>query len=231
MAEALDGKLSAQHLVGARSKSAARASGLKETCQEEQCQQGRDAIQAMVPNGATQRNVPGHEYKVSLLIHRITSTGNTKVVRLNLCAVAGVRQLKKLFQSLLVTAFPSQLPQYLTSDEYYLFTPEVEFVSLPSNSVRTQFKLVVSVDGWETVVAVRELGRDGDPERRMLVTMAEFDSQPMSMGHTVGHVVSVVAYPSVSVRKSFLDEAIRNLRVEHSLHTATLGDLNHMEVE
>eukprot|EP00889_Picochlorum_renovo_P008371 jgi/Picre1/35401/NNA_002863.t1 len=121
-----------------------------------------------------------------------------------------------LFRKLLESAFPGHLPEYLTSDEYYLFTPKEDFISLPSEAARTEFRLVAKVDGWETVVAVRELGQIVDPERRMLVTMAEFDSDPVESEDGESMVVSVVAYPSVSVKKSFLDGMILDLHRAHA---------------
>jgi hypothetical protein len=163
-------------------------------------------------------DAPGSEYTVSLHVHRTTPDGKTKVVRLELMAVSDVCMLKSLFRRLLESAFPNQLPHYLTSDDYYLFTPKEEFVSLPQDpQSRTQFRLVASVDGWETVIAVRDMGQDVDPERKMMVTMAEFDSDPVTLDDgTTNMVVSVVAYPSVSIGKKFLDDMIQRLSQDHA---------------
>jgi len=209
MTETLDSKLAAHELVEAHAES-------EKTLRNEKRRRIHDSaaenVLALTPAG----NPPGSQFTLSLHVHRTTSRGLTRVVRLNLTAVEGVNLLKNLFRKLLESAFPEQLPQYLTSDEYYLFTPEQEFVSLPGDSIRTQFRLVAAVHGWETVIAVRELGRDVDPERRMLVTMAEFDSQPMSLPDGHDMVVSLVAYPSVSVRKSFLDSTVKQLEAAHA---------------
>ena len=219
MTESLGSKLYARQLAaGARR---ANRADRNIDANEEQLKDGGEGCQTCVEAAcpginAGVKQVPGSQYSLSLYVHRTTTRGTTKVVKLQLMVVPCVSMLKKLFRSLLETAFPDQLPQYLTSGEYYLFTPELEFVSLPGDSVRTQFRLVASVNGWDTVIAVRELGRDADPERRMLVTMAEFDSQPVSLGDGNDMVVSLAAYPSVSVRKSFLDAAIKELEVTHS---------------
>ena len=51
------------------------------------------------------------------------------------------------------------------------FTPESEFMSLPGDIARTQFRLVATHEGWEYVVLEREMGADRDPSRSMLVTV------------------------------------------------------------
>lgn len=162
--------------------------------------------------------VSGSQYSLCLHIHRMTRDGLTKVDRLELVGVQHVGMLRPMFQKLLKSAFPNELPPYLTSDEYYLFTPTEEFAPLPENIVHTQFRLVAAVDGWETVVAVRDLNDFSVPveERKMMVTMAEFDSNPIALEDgTSKMVVSVVAYPSISIEKTFLDTVILHLSREH----------------
>ncbi len=169
-------------------------------------------------HNVVQSDVSGSQYSLYLHIHRMTRGGLTNVHRLDLVAVQDVCMLQSMFQNLLNSAFPNGLPFYLTSDEYYLFTPREHFAPLPDDIISTQFRLVAAVDGWETVVAVRDLQDMSLPgqERKMMVTMAEFDSNPIaSEDGTSKTVVSVVSYPSISIEKEFLDTAIRNLSREH----------------
>lgn len=168
--------------------------------------------------GLLSRDVSGSEYRLRLHIHRMTREGLTKVERLELLAVQDVSMLQSMFQRLLKTAFPNELPFYLTSDEYYLFTPIEEFAPLPDNVISTQFRLVAEVDGWETVVAVRDLQDFSVPgeQRKMMVTMAEFDSNPIALENGSSKmVVSLVAYPSISIEKKFLDQVVLDLSREH----------------
>jgi hypothetical protein len=41
------------------------------------------------------------------------------------------------------------LPDYLTCHEFYKFSPAEELISLPGDIARTEFRLVVTLDGWE----------------------------------------------------------------------------------
>ena len=69
-------------------------------------------------------------------------------------------------------AFPeSERPDYLTSEEFLKYTPTDDFMSLPGEILRTEFRLVVTHDGWEYTVLERELGAHRDPLRKMLVTV------------------------------------------------------------
>lgn len=165
-----------------------------------------------------QNDVSGSQYSLCLHIHRMTRGGLTKVDRIDLVAIKDASMLQSMFQNLLNRAFPNGLPFYLTSDEYYLFTPTEQFATLPCDVVSTQFRLVAAVDGWETVVAVRDLQDFSLPgeERKMMVTMAEFDSNPIaSEDGTSKTVVSLVSYPSISIEKKFLDAVILDLSREH----------------
>jgi hypothetical protein len=146
--------------------------------------------------------------------------GTSRAARLPLASISGVGDLRGLFRRLLLGAFPSRttamdgLPEYLTSQEYYKFTPAEDFVSLPGDAVRTQFRLVATIDGWEVTVAERELGGPSDPERRLVVTVAEFESEPVNLPDGRQMVVSLVAYPTVCVQRSFLDDALVRLTTE-----------------
>ena len=119
--------------------------------------------------------------------------------------------LRGLFRRLITGAFPAALPDYLTSQQYYQFAPLEDFVSLPGDAAETHFRLVAEAGGWEATVAERKLGGAPDPERRLLVTVAEFDSEPVALADGRQLVVSLVAYPTVSVRRDFLDEAVRRI--------------------
>jgi hypothetical protein len=73
---------------------------------------------------------------------------------------------------LVTRAFPvDDRPDYITSEEFYRFTPDEEFMNLPGDIARTEFRLVVKHEGYEYTVLGRELGAHRDPERKMLVTV------------------------------------------------------------
>lgn len=63
------------------------------------------------------------------------------------------------------------LPDYLTSPDFYKFSPAEDFLALPGDIARTNFRLVVTLGGWEYGVADRELGVNPDPQRNLLVTV------------------------------------------------------------
>ncbi len=65
------------------------------------------------------------------------------------------------------------LPDYLTGDEFYKFTPAQELISLPADIARTEFRLVATLDGWEYTVCERQLPGTPDPERKLLVTVSK----------------------------------------------------------
>ena len=60
------------------------------------------------------------------------------------------------------------------------------------------------LQGWEYTLLERELGAYRDSERRMLVTVIEFESTALMVGH-LGLRMSLIAYPLVSLKSSFLD--------------------------
>ena len=145
----------------------------------------------------------------------ISGDGRTKVNRLPLEAVASVGDLRGLFRGLVTGAFGSSgegLPDYLTSPAYYLLSPAEDFVTLPGDFARTQFRLVATLaGGWEHTLVERELGRAPDPARTLLVTVAEFECEPAPVGGGREVVLSLIAYPTVCVRRDFLDDAVARL--------------------
>ena len=70
---------------------------------------------------------------------------------------------------------------------------------LRHGSIRT-----AKMQGWEYTLLERELGAYRDSERRMLVTVIEFESTALMVGH-LGLRMSLIAYPLVSLKSSFLD--------------------------
>ena len=82
--------------------------------------------------------------------------------------------MQGISKNLVSRAFPSgpERPDYLTSEEFLKFTPTEDFMSLPGEIFRTEFRLVVTHEGWEYTVLERELGAHVDPLRKMLVTVS-----------------------------------------------------------
>eukprot|EP00887_Chlorella_sp_A99_P006265 scaffold3.g6265.t1 len=155
---------------------------------------------------------PPCDYAAALYVRWVAIDGRPRVSRLPLAAIAGVGALRGVFRRLIRGAFPpSELPDYLVSPEYYKFTPAEEFVFLPGDAARTEFRLAVTLaDGWEHTVATRVLGAAHDPRRSMLVTVAEFESDAVEV-EDQEITMNLVAYPTVCVRREFLDEAVREL--------------------
>lgn len=80
--------------------------------------------------------------------------------------------MQGISKNLVSRAFPeSERPDYLTSEEFLKFTPTDDFMSLPGEIERTEFRLVVTHKAWEYTVLERELGAHRDPLRKMLVTV------------------------------------------------------------
>ena len=76
-------------------------------------------------------------------------------------------------KNLVEKAFPaSERPDYLTGPDFYKFTPAEEFMSLPGDIARTEFRLVVTHEGWEYCILERDLGAHLDAHRNMLVTVS-----------------------------------------------------------
>ncbi|GLC42327.1 hypothetical protein PLESTB_000659100 [Pleodorina starrii] len=141
---------------------------------------------------------------------------------LTLRRFSSVEDLQGLARDLMTRAFPADsTPAHLTSaasSQFYHFTPEQECLSLPSDVARTHIKLVVTYDGWEYVVYERKLRTDASqpPEDRdtpLLVTVVEFESTALVIGH-LGIRVQLVSYPTVSIRKDFLDDIDFRLRAD-----------------
>ena len=82
--------------------------------------------------------------------------------------------MQGISKNLVTRAFPSgpERPDYLTSEDFLKFTPREDFMSLPGEIFRTEFRLVVTHEGWEYTVLERELGAHVDPLRKMLVTVS-----------------------------------------------------------
>eukprot|EP00873_Tetraselmis_striata_P038828 jgi/Tetstr1/459092/TSEL_004542.t1 len=150
--------------------------------------------------------------KLSLYVRWYSPTGKTKVNNLALKPIEGVESLEGISKDLITRAFPADdRPDYITSADFYRFTPDEEFMNLPGDISRTEFRLVVTHEGWEYTVLGRELGAHRDPERKMLVTVIEFESTALMIGR-LGVTISLIAYPVISVKKSFLDGIQKELQ-------------------
>jgi len=80
--------------------------------------------------------------------------------------------LQGISKNLVEKAFPvAERPDYLTGADFYKFTPAEEFMSLPGDIARTEFRLVVTHEGWEYCILERDLGAHLDSQRNMLVTV------------------------------------------------------------
>ncbi|EFJ39877.1 hypothetical protein VOLCADRAFT_100437 [Volvox carteri f. nagariensis] len=140
---------------------------------------------------------------------------------LTLRRIPCVEDLQGLARDLMTRAFsPGTMPAHLSATSsrlYYHYTPEQECLSLPSDVVRTHLKLIVTYDGWEYVVYERKLRTDPthqeDDETPLLVTVVEFESTALVIGH-LGIRVLLVSYPTVSIRKDFLDDIDYRLRAD-----------------
>lgn len=150
--------------------------------------------------------------EMSLFVRWYSPTGKTKVNQLQLKPIDGVDDLEGMSQRLVHRAFPeNSRPDHITSDEYYKFTPTDECLSTPGEIEKTVFRLVAQYNGWEYCVYTRELGAHRDPDRKLLVTVIEFESTALMIGH-FGIRFSMLAYPVVSVKKSFLDDIEQELK-------------------
>ena len=87
--------------------------------------------------------------------------------------VAFILSMQGISKNLVEKAFPTaERPDYLTGTDFYKFTPAEEFMSLPGDIARTEFRLVVTHDGWEYCILERDLGAHMDAHRNMLVTVS-----------------------------------------------------------
>lgn len=81
--------------------------------------------------------------------------------------------MQGISKNLVEKAFPvAERPDYLTGADFYKFTPAEEFMSLPGDIARTEFRLVVTHEGWEYCILERDLGAHLDSQRNMLVTVS-----------------------------------------------------------
>lgn len=69
---------------------------------------------------------------------------------------------------------------------------------------------MATLDGWEYTVCERSLPGAPDPARRLLVTLAEFESEGVVVGDR-RYVARLLSYPTVCVRRDFLDAAVCEL--------------------
>lgn len=141
-------------------------------------------------------------------------SGIRSAKRLPLDAISGISDLRGLFKNLICGAFPggvASLPDYLTSSQYYKFAPAADFASFPGDAINTRFRLVATFLGWEVNIAERELGGVPDLERKLLVTVAEFETEPVELPDGTEVIATMVTYPTVSIQRDFLNEALQRL--------------------
>jgi hypothetical protein len=112
-------------------------------------------------------------HSLCLYVRWHSAAGGVKVNRLPLDPIGGVADLRGLFRRLIQGAFgsPAALPDYLTSPSFYKFSPAEELISLPADIARTEFRLAVTLNGWEYTVCERTLPGTPDPDRKLLVTV------------------------------------------------------------
>jgi len=116
----------------------------------------------------------------------------------------------------------SEFPQHLLSSHcYQQFTPVDHFLSLPGDVTRTEFRLAGEYCGEEYTLLERALGCDGEGDLNMLVTVVEFDTLAPMIG-PMGVEVSLVAYPLIALKRSFLEDSLHRLITHGCLATRTL---------
>lgn len=116
----------------------------------------------------------------------------------------------------------SEFPQHLLSSNcYQQFTPVDHFLSLPGDVTRTEFRLAGEYRGEEYTLLERELGCDGEGDLNMLVTVVEFDTLAPMIG-PMGVEVSLVAYPLIALKRSFLEDSLHRLTTHGCLATRPL---------
>ncbi|KAL4854955.1 hypothetical protein ACK3TF_004423 [Chlorella vulgaris] len=158
-------------------------------------------------------------HDLCLYVRWHSAGGGVRVNRLPLEPISGVHELRGLFRRLIRGAFasPASLPDYLTSEEYYQLTPSEQLISLPDQISRTEFRLVATVEGWEYTVCERTLPMfTPDTQRKLLITLAEFESEPVVVGDRVV-AARLLAYPTVCVKREFLDAFVAKLVTEQEL--------------
>ena len=129
-------------------------------------------------------------------------------------------------------------PPHLASTDYH-FTPAQEFLTLPGDVSRTEFRLIVGHRGWEYTVLRRDMHAGGEaagsaaavevgeaaaplpppcppgapprrPAAKLLVTAVEFESTAFMAGG-LGVRLALVAYPVITVSRTFLDACAARL--------------------
>ncbi|KAL4458373.1 hypothetical protein ABPG75_013238 [Micractinium tetrahymenae] len=152
-------------------------------------------------------------YDLSLFVRWHGTCGRVRVNRLRLDPFSHIGELRGLSRRLVKGAFADAgaLPDYLTCEEWYKFSPAEELISLPGDIARTEFRLVATLEGWEYTVCERTLPGTPDPDRRLLVTLAEFESDAVTVSDRQ-YVVRLLSYPTVCVKRAFLDDAVAALR-------------------
>ncbi|MEW5301225.1 MAG: hypothetical protein WDW36_004097 [Sanguina aurantia] len=117
-----------------------------------------------------------------------------------------------LSKSLIAQAFPSEdgHPPHITSEEFHMYTPEEECFSFPADVESTDVKLVACWQGWEYVVH-ESTQSPHIADSVIKVMIIEFESTAMLLGN-LGVRVSLVAYPIVSISRSFLHNLEHQLR-------------------
>lgn len=166
--------------------------------------------------------------KFSLIVETTAENGSVRTSKIPLTNIEGVDDLRGLFYQLLTGAFPmhnhAALPEYLVSEQYCKFTLAEDFVSLSEDVVHTHFKLVAHADEWEFTIAERAFGSAPDPEKRFVVTVAEFESVPVDLPDGRALVVSLVTFPTVSIHRDCLREALQNLDDETGIFSRGPSD-------
>jgi len=116
----------------------------------------------------------------------------------------------------------SEFPQHLVASRcYQQFTPVDHFLSLPGDVTRTEFRLAGEYRGEEYTLLERELGCDGEVDLNMLVTVVEFDTLA-PMIDPMGVEVSLVAYPLIALKRSFLEDSLDRLITHGRVRTRAL---------
>ena len=121
-------------------------------------------------------------------------------------------------------AFPeSNRPDYITSQDFYKFTPADQFMSLPGEIARTEFRLVATHDGYEYTVLERELGAHRDPERKMLVTVREVLPASPKISSSVAALHPPVPASSLPIPHWLPAEALPAMVSFPYLHVSAIG--------
>lgn len=176
---------------------------------------GESAVEPQSPSSAEATD-ESEQLRLNLLVRWHSGTGNTKISNLTLRQIDGIDSLKGLSKGLVSRAFAvSGSPTYITSQEFVKYTPEEDFLTLPGDIARTEFRLVVTHDGWEYTVLKRDLeaGQPTDGNRNMLVTAIEFESTALMMGN-LGLRMAMISYPVVAISQEFITDLRRRLRSE-----------------